>query len=201
MNFINIFQERFPFLQPNDFKSFLAITSETKAKKGDKIIDIGEKKRKGAIILKGIVRGYLINYKGVEITTFLFKEYKTVAAYEPFILNQPSKHTFECLEKSELLLFDFADLELLAKSNVRIKKVMDTLIKENLLTVIKRNESFITQSPEKRYLSFVEYQTDLLRRVSQKHIASYLGITPVSFSRLKRRIYKQQESAKLQVQS
>ena len=80
---------------------------------------------------------------------------------------------------------------MLTIKNPRIQKVKTDLILEGLVFSLRRNERFISLSPEQRYLSFVENNSNLLQRVSQKHIASYLGITPVSFSRLKKRIYKQ----------
>lgn len=193
MNFINQFQSRFPFLIPSDFDTFLSITHRTKFKKGEKIIDFGDKKKKIIILLKGIVRGFIINYQGRELTTFLFQENTAFAAYEPLILEKPTHHAFECLENSEALLLEYKDLETLTSVNTRIKKVMDTIIMDSLSIALQRNESFIKESPEKRYLQFMENNSALLRRVSQKHIASYLGITAVSFSRLKKRVYMQQE--------
>lgn len=193
MNFIDQFQSRYPFLLPNDFDTFLSITHQTKFKKGEKIIDFGEKKKKIIILLKGMVRGFIINYQGRELTTFLFQESTAFAAYEPLILGKPTHHAFECLEHSEALVLEYKDLETLTNTNTRIKKVMDSIIMDSLSIAIQRNESFIRESPEKRYLSFMKNHDDLLQRVSQKHIASYLGITAVSFSRLKKRIYMQQE--------
>ena len=188
MDFINQFQSRYPFLLSSDFDAFLSITHRSKFKKGEKIIDFGEKKKKIVILLKGIVRGFIINYQGRELTTFLFQENMAFAAYEPLILNNPSNHAFECLEHSEALSLEHRDLELLTQSNSRIKKVMDSIIMDSLSTALQRNESFIKESPEQRFLSFMEKQPDLLKRVYQKHIASYLGITAVSFSRLKKRV-------------
>ena len=162
MNFTNQFQSRFPFLIPSDFDAFLSITHHSKFKKGEKIIDFGDKKKKLVILLKGIVRGFIINYQGRELTTFLFQENTAFAAYEPLILEKPTHHAFECLENSEALLFEYKDLETLTNANTRIKKVMDTIIMDSLSIALQRNESFIKESPEKRYLQFMEKHNDLL---------------------------------------
>lgn len=193
MNFKTKFQEKFPFLQTADFHAFLNITTLSKYKKGGKVITSGDTKKKAFLVQQGIVRGYIINYQGRELTTFLYKENEAFAAYEPIILNKPTNHTFECLENCELFSFDYQALEDLIKTNKNIKKVRDAILSAILLRAIQRNESFIRESPERRYLSFIKNNSDLLQRVSQKHIASYLGITAVSFSRLKKRIYRQQE--------
>lgn len=194
MNFKTKFQNRYPFLKSEDFDAFLKITTAIKYKKGDKIIKSGDTKKKVYMILKGIVRGFIMNYQGRELTTFLYQENEAFMPYEPIILNKPTNHTFECLASTEVLSFEFKDLEELVQANSRVKKVKDTIIMDNLLLAIQRNESFIRESPEKRYLIFMENSGDLLQRVSQKHIASYLGITAVSFSRLKKRIYMQQDN-------
>ncbi len=193
MDFSNHFQERFSFLLPKDFKELMAYSKEYQFKKGDKIIDFGEKKKKVVIILKGIVRGYIVNYQKKELTTFIYQEFAAFAAYEPFLLSKPSNHAFECLEPTKVLMIDNEDLEKLISTNHRIKKVKEKIIIEGLLLSFKRNESFIKLSPEKRYKDFMKKKSGLLQRVSQKHLASYLGITAVSFSRLKKRIYDQYE--------
>jgi CRP-like cAMP-binding protein len=191
MNFIKHFEERFPLLIDKDFEEFFKISTTQTYKKGERIISIGDTDKTVFIPIKGIVRGFLINYKGKELTTFLIPEFQPFAAYEPIILDKPTKHAFECLEPTEVILFDYLKLEQLAFRNDRIMKVKDVVLEELIALLIKRNENFVVNSPEKRYLDFIEKSSDLLQRVSQKHIASYLGITAVSFSRLKKRIYKQ----------
>ena len=141
MNFFNHFKNRYPFLEEKDFELFYSITSRNQYKKGEKIIDYGEKKKKVAIVIKGIVRGFLINYQGKEITTFLFPEYAAFAAYEPLVLNQPTKQVFECLENTEAFVFDFNDLEVIAKKNPSIKDIKDAIIMDSMVLAFRRNES------------------------------------------------------------
>ena len=193
MSFNEYFKNRYPYLQPSDFEDFSVIANSKRLKRGEKLIDLGERKKEVMFVVKGIIRGYLINYNGKEITTAILQEYHAFGAYEPLILDQPTNHVYECLEDTELVVVKFSDLEELTRKNERIKKVIDTIVFDILVTTIRRTESFIIHSPESRYKNFVEENGDLLQRVSQKHIASYLGITPVSFSRLKKRIYEAQE--------
>jgi len=193
MDFSNHFKDKFPSLLPTDLKELMAISSEHHFKKGDKVIDFGDKKKKVILILEGIIRGYIINYQEKELTTFIYQEFAAFAAYEPFLLSKPSNHAFECLEATRVLMIDNKDLERLINTNSRLKEIKDKIIIEGLLLSFKRNESFIKLSPEKRYIDFMKKKSGLLQRVSQKHLASYLGITAVSFSRLKKRIYEQHD--------
>lgn len=193
MDFSHHLKNKFPFLLQEDLTQIMTVSKEYQFKKGEKIIDFGEEEKKVVIILKGIVRGYIINYQQKELTTFIYQEYAAFAAYEPFLLSKPSNHAFECLEPTKVLLLDSDDLESLTSTNKRLKKVKEKIIIEGLLLSFKRNESFIKLSPERRYINFMKKKSGLLQRVSQKHLASYLGITAVSFSRLKKRIYEQHE--------
>lgn len=194
MDFSNHLKNKFSFVSQEDLKQLMTISQEYQFKKGDKIIDFGEKKKKVIIILEGIVRGYIVNYQGKELTTFIYQENAAFAAYEPFLLSKPSNHAFECLEPTKVLIIDHKDLDYLISKNTHLKQIKDKIIIEGLLLSFKRNESFIKLSPEKRYKNFINKQSGLLQRVPQKHLASYLGITAVSFSRLKKRIYKQHEN-------
>ncbi|MEM1122504.1 MAG: Crp/Fnr family transcriptional regulator [Bacteroidota bacterium] len=194
MNFTNKFQQQFSFLQPEDFEAFFRITTKLKFRKGERIIERGDTRKKVFVILKGIVRGFIYNYKRRELTTFLHQENEPFMAYEPVVQNKPTNHIFECLEPTEVLSFDYEELITLTEKNANIKKVKDAIITNSLIFALQRNEQFIQESPEKRYLSFIEHHSDLMQRVSQKHIASYLGITAVSFSRVKNRIYMQQDT-------
>jgi len=187
MDFSNHFKKRFSFASDEDFKQLMSISHEYQFKKGDKVIDFGEKKKKVVIILKGIVRGFIVNYQGKELTTFIYQEFAAFAAYEPFLLSKPSNHAFECLEPTKVLIVDNKDLENLITTNTNFKQVKDKIIIEGLLLSFKRNESFIKLSPENRYKDFMKKQNGLLQRVSQKHIASYLGITPQSLSRIRKK--------------
>ena len=193
MDFSNHFQNKYPFLLDEDIKELIAISNEFNFKKGEKVIDFGEKRKKVVLILKGIVRGYIINYKGKELTTFIYQEYAAFGSYEPFLLSKPSNHAFECLEPTKVLIIDNEDLEKVISTNKRIKKAKEKIIIEGMILSFKRNESFIKLSPEKRYINFMKKKSGLLQRVSQKDLASYLGITAVSFSRLKKRIYEQHD--------
>jgi len=193
MDFSNHLKNKFSFGSAEDFKQLMAISHEYQFKKGDKVIDFGEKKKKVVIILEGIVRGFIVNYQGKELTTFIYQEFAAFGAYEPFLLSKPSNHAFECLEPSKILIIDNKDLENLISKNIRFKELKDKIIIEGLILSFKRNESFIKLSPEERYKNFMKKKSELLQRVSQKHLASYLGITAVSFSRLKKRIYEQHE--------
>lgn len=99
----------------------------------------------------------------------------------------------EFLEPSTLLVFDYRDIEQLARDNLRIERLKNKFIQDYLVKILHRLETFLVYNPEERYEWLMREQPELLKRVQQKHLASYLGITPVSLSRLRTRRNRRQK--------
>jgi hypothetical protein len=107
---------------------------------------------------------------------------------------KPSKYNIACVEdcivsegdpKMEAIMFEkFPKFELL------FRKLTDELFVKQQISI----DEFKTASPEQRYLSLIQNRPDLIQRVPQHQLASYLGITPVSLSRLRARILKNSNS-------
>ena len=139
-------------------------------------------------IVKGIARLFCLNPKKEEVTIFLFKENFFTSSYHSFITQTPSNQALETLEDTTLLSID--------------KKAMDELYhlvpKMNVITRIIAEQRFINSqniftsqimfTAEERYLHFEKNHGDLLLRVPHHIIASFLGITPVSMSRIRKRL-------------
>lgn len=128
----------------------------------------GEVADKIYFIKKGALRLWN-NDDGKDITFQFFFEGQIVASYESFHLGKPSIFTIETIENTDLLVLEKRKLE-------------------HLLAYTEYFLSRIKESPEKRYISLLEKRPELVRRVPDHYIASFLGITPVSLSRIKKRI-------------
>jgi CRP-like cAMP-binding protein len=102
--------------------------------------------------------------------------------------NKPTKYTFEAILECELLIFNMVDLENLAKKNPAIFDLYIWSIKEMMAMMIYRIETMIHLSPEERYMDLLEKYPLLFQTVFNKHIANFLGITPVSLSRIIKRM-------------
>ena len=89
---------------------------------------------------------------------------------------------------SELLIFNIQDLESSAKKNPALFDLYVLALKENLSIIGYRLESMILLSPEERYKELLEKYPQLFQTAFNKHIANFLGITPVSFSRMLKRL-------------
>ena len=102
--------------------------------------------------------------------------------------HRPSGRYFEVLEPSKVMLIDYIELEKLFVQNPRIEAVRTRLLEENFYQMVLKMEEYLWLSPEERYQRLLLKTPDLLQRVPQKYIATYLGITPVSLSRIRKRI-------------
>lgn len=138
-------------------------------------------------INKGLLRLFYTK-DGEDITAFIFKENLFTSSYESFLKQSPGIQTLETLENSELLVISYTDLnklyELVPAMNILARKIAE----QRFINAQMILSSYILDSPEERYKKFEAAHGDLLLRVPHYMIASFLGITPVSLSRIRRRL-------------
>lgn len=157
-------------------------------KKGTILLKEGQKSNDSYFVLKGCIRKYYI-IDGEEKTTAFFTE---MDAFTPHcVLNKAASEYFiSCVEDS-IITISNSDME--AEVNAKFPKfeIMCKLLAEELLAKQHFNfDEFKTSSPEQRYLSLIQNRPDLIQRVPQHQLASFLGIKPQSLSRLRARINK-----------
>ena len=155
---------------------------------GEILIAEGQKRKEVFWIQKGIVRGFQLTENGKEITTMLRWENQIVASPNLILFDQPAQQYFETLEPTDLLRFDYDRLQQLMDENPKLEVNRKYMLQSILRETLQRIDSFVLQSPEERYLDFIKTKPDILNRVPIKYIANVLGITPVSLSRIRKRI-------------
>lgn len=138
-------------------------------------------------ICSGLVRSYYIDNQGNDITHFFMKENEFCCS-ELIIKDISSYLCYEALEDVELLCIPICDLMNLISESELCKNLYIKLLEDSLCYKIAREWGFLSKSATERYLDFIHNNKDLEKRVHQFHLASYLGITPVSLSRIKRTI-------------
>lgn len=137
-------------------------------------------------IRKGCLR-LCFNHNGKDITFQFFFEEESVASIESFRSNIPSKFSLESIEACSLWRVSKSDIQIIMDQNETFKKMMEEILVERLISYQTLFLSRIKNSPQERYLELIENQPDVIKRVPQHFIASYLGITPVSLSRIRNR--------------
>lgn len=132
----------------------------------------------------GVARIYYFKEDN-EITESFSFENSIVVRYESLFTNRPSKKAIQILEDSEIISVDAVSFFGLFKRFTELEGLFNKIIKSALLENINRVESIQFHTAEERYNMLIKEAPNVLKRVPLKHIASYLGITPVSLSRIR----------------
>lgn len=155
-------------------------------KKNTVLLAEGQTSKECYFVLKGCVRGYFI-INGEEKTTDFFLENDSINPVS-YINKKPSDYFLSCLENCVLAVGDDTRNEQLLKQVPRLEGMLVKMT-TSLLTQNKSFlDSFKVLTPEMRYVQLMETRPELFQRAPLYHIASYLGITPVSLSRMRKRI-------------
>lgn len=140
-------------------------------------------------ITRGAVRYYHIK-DGQEITGYFSFENELMSAYKSFLKRTPNANYIQALEETELVMISHQNLQQMLNHPLLALKIehFGRLIAEYYVCCYEdRVTAFITQSPEERYTALEKTAKDIFQRVPQHFIANFLGITPVSLSRIRKR--------------
>ncbi len=155
-------------------------------KKGTVLLEEGQRSKDSYFVLKGCIRTYYIK-DGEEKTTAFYTEMEALTP--PCVIsNSPSEYFVSCTEHT-ILSVSNTDMEQEINSKFPKFEIMCRQLSEELLAKQRVTfDEFITSSPEERYLNLIQKRPDLIQRVPQHQLASFLGIKPQSLSRMRARI-------------
>ncbi|MBQ8135071.1 MAG: Crp/Fnr family transcriptional regulator [Clostridia bacterium] len=145
---------------------------------GDEAITVG-------IVLDGLVRSYYIDNDGNDITRG-FAVAGSMCMDEGMMGYEEHLCMWETIEESTLMLFAVSKLKALINSNESLKSIWISLLEGGLRYKMYRENGFLVENATERYLHFRKMYPQLIGRIPQKHIATYLGITPESLSRIRK---------------
>lgn len=169
----------------NDALDLIAIKS---FKKGDHILKEGEFSAKSYSVVSGCVRQYYL-VDGAEKTTFFYTEGDTIFSPNTTSEKIPSKYYLTCVEYSTLSITTLENQEEMFKRFPMLEALSRNSLQTELVNYQEMLATYITTSPEERYLNLLKFRPELLNRVPQYQLASYLGVTPESLSRIRKRIF------------
>lgn len=156
-------------------------------KKGEHLIREGEIAQNSYSVFKGCVRQYYL-VDGEEKTTFFYTEGQSIFSLQGEARNKPAKHNLSCVEDSTLSLISRENEMAMYKRFPRLESMSRLSLRDELVSYQEMLASYITTSPEERYANMLENRPELLNRVPQYMLASYLGVKPESLSRIRKRI-------------
>jgi len=130
------------------------------------------------------------NDEDIDTNLLLCAQYEFITDYESFITQSPSKLAIQATVPSEVIILPHDVLVSLYEFSFYWNKFGRKVAENVYLNCKKRTEELLFLSPEKRYLTLMEQQPDYFQKYPLKHLASYLGITPQSLSRIRARLTK-----------
>ena len=159
-------------------------------KKKSLLLQQGEICKFEAYIIKGCVKKYYLDQDGNEVILQFAVEDWWVSDIGSFYEQKPSNLFIETLEDTEVLLIDFESKQSLFEEIPHLERVFRIMLQRAYSVLESRFYSTVAHSAETRYLEFLKKYPSIPQRVPQQLIASYLGITPESLSRIKAHIFK-----------
>jgi len=159
-------------------------------KKGQYLLQEGEVCKYSAFILKGSMRQFSVDVKGIEHIIHFGIENWWVGDRESLTMLTPSKYNIDAIEDTEALLITSEDLQQLGDKLPTIEKMINTMNQRNFIASQKRIHDALSLTAEERYLELLKNHPDFLQRFPQTMLASYLGITAETFSRIRKKALK-----------
>jgi len=179
---------RFTTLNEEEKNAILKDILVQEFKKGTVLLRQGDVPTKCYFILKGCVRQYSIDEMGREITSNFYTEEQSISIFNHHKKDKSSAYSFTCTEDCILVVGDLTtNIEMFTKYT-QLESMTQKMVEEKLSEVQDEFAEFIASTPEERYKTLLQKRPHLVDRVPQHQLASYLGITPESFSRIKKRI-------------
>jgi CRP-like cAMP-binding protein len=157
-------------------------------KKGTFLVFSGDPCAHTFFVEKGLLRQYSIDEKGKEHILHFAPEGWLLNDRESMHLNKPSKYNIEALEDTEVLILDQEIVDKLGREIPSFSTFNTELLNNHIRHLQNRINLLLSATAEERYLSFIKMYPDILLRVPQWMVASYLGITPESLSRVRKEL-------------
>jgi len=154
-------------------------------RKGEYLLRAGEICRYQSFIASGLLRAYLLKDGKEHVRQFLFENGFAVDIAS-YLTQSPSPFFIVAMEDSLLLQVNYTDMTELVEHSFRFMKLSKIMADQTALALIRRSVSLLVDDATQRYLDLVRERPEVVQRVPQYLIASYLGITPEALSRIRK---------------
>jgi CRP-like cAMP-binding protein len=191
-NILFDFLSKYVSLTEEEKDAIVSLDIFRSVKKGTTLLKEGQRSKESYFVLKGCIRSYYV-LDGEEKTTAFYTEMEVLTP--PCVVSKtPSEYYVSCIEDT-ILIVSNSDMEVEVNSKFPKFEIICRMLSEELLAKQRMDfDEFKTSSPEQRYLNLIQKRPDLIQRVPQHQLASYLGIKPQSLSRLRARIFEKSKA-------
>ena len=174
-------------LTDEEFEMVKTAFTPKKFRKKQYLLQAGDVSRFMAFIIKGAVRQYSVDDKGIEHIIYFGLENWWAGDRESFTMLTPSRYNIDAVEDTEVLLTTYEHLDRLKNSIPAISKMFTTMDQRSYIATQKRIHASISLTAEERYQELSKNYPDFLQRFPQNMIASYLGISAETLSRIRKK--------------
>ncbi len=178
----------FVALSPDDEEAFIKILEVKKYTKKEFILAEGQVCDKIFFINSGCARDFF-NIDGAEKTVQFFFGDSWFTDYGSFLTEQPAFENLQALEPCEVVHFKKSDLYNLYSTHPVFERVGRVMAENAFMNLMNLTTMRTNLEPEERYLNLIKQRPEVVERIPQHYIASYLGLQPQSLSRIRKRIF------------
>jgi CRP-like cAMP-binding protein len=177
-------------ISDDEFRFFSDFLTEKKILKKEFLLKEGEVCNYTGFVTQGCLRTFTRNHEGNEnVTRFAIEDYWVGDLYS-YLTGDVSPYNIEATIDSKVLLIHKNDMEKVYEQVPKFERFFRIIVQRGYIALEKRFSIDLSSSALQKYENLLQKFNDIELRVSQKHIASYLGITPESLSRIKKKTYK-----------
>ena len=161
------------------------LSRQMRLAKKELLVREGERQKHFVFLLQGVLRGYFLDINGREITDCIGFQCGT-PAMASILLQEPSIISIEAVTPCELLTIEAQTLQQLLQQNTELVWIYNAYLQQALQTNWQIKTTVCQHTAMERYQWFLQTYPGLIDQMNNKHIASFLGMTPVTLSRLRR---------------
>jgi len=175
-------------ISDKEFADTISYFTELKLTKNEFFIKQNSICRHIAFILKGTLRTYYINDKAEETTSCFCTENNLTTSYKSFILQQPSGLIIQALEDTQLLVIDYDNLQKLYTKSAIWQTIGRAVAEREYIVMEQYASTLNNEAAKEKYLRLLNEQPNVLQKGKIEDIASYLGVTRRTLSRIRKEI-------------
>lgn len=179
------FVQQYQVLDPEEWEAGIHYFASLKLRKGEYFVKQGTVCRRAAFIVSGALRTYYLNAKGDETTYCFCSSGSMSTAYKSFITQTPSQHSLVAIENTELLVIEYADLQKLYAQYAGWQTLSRLLTEQQYLVMEQYAAVLNNETAEEKYKRLLAEQPEIILKASVEDIASYLGVTRRTLSRIR----------------
>lgn len=188
MNKLKEFVQKLVAISDNEFEDSKDSFTEVHLKKGEFFVQRGKICQQIAFINNGTLRIFYLNDKAEEITSCFCTENSLTTSYKSFILKEPSLLSIQALEDTDLLVIDYDKLQKLYSTSMAWQNIGRQVAEREYFAMEQYASVLNNESAKEKYLRLLNEQPEVLQKASVEDIATYLGVTRRTLSRIRQEI-------------